>query len=233
MNCKKNEQVAIDGPSASGKSTIARIISKELGGFYINSGDLYRGLTLLTIKNAIHPLEEKDRVIELLNNNDLYFKHFENDKIVSLFLNGKRINSKELRSPEVTSSVSLVARIPEVRGLMMDKQRSTQNLGFVIMDGRDIGTVIFPKARHKFFLTASAEERARRRLGQSDEIVTGSSLKSVTEEIVKRDEIDSSRSVAPLKCPDDAVRIDTTNLMVSQVVKKIVSVIQDRWHSDS
>jgi cytidylate kinase len=144
-----------------------------------------------------------------------------------LRLNGRPIPPEELRAPRVTAGVSYVARVPEVREWMAERQRAMAALGDIVMEGRDIGTVIFPEARFKFFLTASAETRARRRLAQAGESEPGATVESVAREIRERDRIDSTRALAPLRPAEDAVTVDTSDLDIDQVVDRLWSRIQE------
>ena len=223
----KNEQIAIDGPAASGKSTVAHLTAQRLAGYYINTGDMYRTLTWVVRECGIDPVENAAAVVALLAEVDIRYE-LDQDGIPRLLLNGESVRQSDIRGPEVAADVSDVAKIPEVREWMVERQRATGELGLVVMEGRDIGTVIFPDAKYKFFLTASAEERARRRLNQAGESPSNATIESVAAEIARRDEIDSTRAVAPLRPAADAEIVDSTNLSPEQVVEHIVTVILDR-----
>jgi cytidylate kinase len=220
-------QIAIDGPAASGKSTVAKRLASALGGYYINTGEMYRALTHLALKAGVDPEQDGDAVAAMLPDCDLVFARNEANEI-ELQLAGVALASQPLRSPQVAERVSYVARIPAVREWMVERQRMTESLGLIIMEGRDIGTVVFPHATHKFFVTASPEERARRRLGQSGETVDGATLASVAADIAARDKMDSTRAVSPLKPAEDAVQVDTTGLDIDGVVDTICAHIRER-----
>ncbi|MFZ2656971.1 MAG: (d)CMP kinase [Victivallales bacterium] len=217
--------IAIDGPAASGKSTIAQNVAERLGGFYISTGNMYRAITLFAMQNEIPLVSEIDpgRMDEVLGELALTYRKNPEGKL-NLIMNGKTADS-EIRSPEVAKYVSKVAAMENVRAWMIDKQRDLTSLGLVIMEGRDIGTVIFPDAKYKFFLTASPEVRARRRLAQSGETSAGATVASVAKEIAARDEMDSKRRIAPLKKADDAIFIDSSDMTVKDVVDFIISQV--------
>ncbi|MEA2011997.1 MAG: (d)CMP kinase [Verrucomicrobiota bacterium] len=220
----KKIQITIDGPAASGKSSVARLIAENLGGYYVNTGDMYRTLTLEIIRDDIEIKTGSQEISDLLCNCDIRYTK-KNDNSLELMLNSEKVNYKNIRSPEVASHVSEVATLPEVREWMVERQRKSSSLGLIIMEGRDIGTVVFPNAAHKFYVTASPEERARRRLAQPGEVKEGSTVETVAKEIAMRDKIDSERKVAPLKPAEDAQIIDTTNMTLNDVVEKITNSI--------
>ena len=220
-------QIAVDGPAASGKSTVSRLTARKIGGLYVNTGDLYRALTWLALRKSLHPESDPEGITELLSEHKLSFRRTNGDRTyeLCLFIDGTPVDRVGVRSPEVTEKVSFVARIPRVRERMIDLQRNVKSLGLIVMEGRDIGTVIFPGARHKFFITATPQERARRRLQQSREVSDETTLQSLTAKIRKRDLLDSNRKVAPLKPASDALVIDTTDLSIDQVVARMLAVI--------
>jgi len=226
------EQVAIDGPAASGKSTVARGLAQRLGGWYISSGNLYRALAWLALRRGLVPREAPESVLPLLASERIGFARAP-DNSLAIYVNGERVDEAELRRHDVTNNVSSVAGLPQVREWLLERQRETRRLGLVVMEGRDIGTVVFPQARHKFFVTASAEERARRRLLQAGENPTGATLASVAAEIAERDRLDSSRAVAPLRPAPDAVTVDTTGMDVEAVVDHIEALIRRRQAHDT
>ena len=217
-------QIAIDGPAASGKSTVARLVAAALGGYYVNTGDMYRAVTWAALQRGIDPADEPERVAELLADLDLRYVAAGPDRL-QLVLNGVDVAQKDIRAVAVTERVSAVARIPQVRDWMRDRQRECCRLGTVVMEGRDIGTVILPHASHKFFLTASPMERARRRLAQSGEVAPDATLEDVAAAIAERDRIDSTREVAPLKPAADAVTICTDGMTPQHVCDAIVKRI--------
>ncbi len=218
--------IAIDGYSSTGKSSISKIIAQKLGLVHMDTGALYRGVTYF----ANTCCQNEDGKINLqglfenLNKIKLEFRNI-NDELI-LFLNGKDI-SREIRTNEVSSNVSLIASQKEVRDFLMETQRSIAEKGGVILDGRDIGTVVLPNADYKFFLTASVDERTRRRFQELTILGIKTDEKSVKENLIYRDKTDSEREVAPLKKADDAILIDNTNLDKRQTIDLILSHIHD------
>ena len=218
-------QVAIDGPAASGKSTVARLLAGRIGGYYINTGDMYRAVSWVALQHGVDPVANPSGVVALLAGCDLRYRIVEG--VPTLFLNGSVVPQEAIRSPEVSAIVSPVAAIPEVREWMLDRQRECKEVGIVIMEGRDIGTVIFPEAKFKFFVTASPMERARRRLAQKGEVAEGATLESVAADIARRDEIDSTRAVAPLRPAEDAVTIMTDGITAEEVADLLAHAIHN------
>jgi len=217
-------QIAIDGPAASGKSTVARLVAARLGGSYINTGDMYRTVTRAALDAGLDPDAQPDAVVALLAGLDLRYRLV--DGVPVLHLNDQPVAQEGIRAPEVARQVSFVARIPGVRDWLRERQRETRTLGTIVMEGRDIGTVILPDASHKFFITASPEERARRRLAQAGEVADGATLASVAAEIAERDRIDSTRAVAPLRPAADAVHLHTDALTADQVADRIIACVR-------
>lgn len=205
--------VAIDGPAGAGKSTIAKLVAKEFDLMYINTGAMYRAVALKAEENNIG---DKD-IDALCNLISTFEMKFENDDLI---LNGENIQDK-ITMPEISKIVSKYASIKEVREILVKLQREMSNKFDVIMDGRDIGTVVLKDSKFKFFLTATPEARAERRYKE----LTNRGLKvdysTILEDIIKRDYIDSNREVDPLKKADDAIEIDTTRLSINEVVKEI------------
>ncbi len=218
-------QVAIDGPAASGKSTVAKLLAKRIGGYYINTGDMYRAIAWTALSRGADPVANPQSVVQLLPECNLHYRIVEG--IPTLFLNGAVVPQGSIRSPEVSAIVSPVAAIPEVRTWMLDRQRECKTVGIVIMEGRDIGTVIFPQAKFKFFVTASPMERARRRLAQKGEVAAGATLESVAADIARRDQIDSTRPVAPLRPAVDAVTIMTDGITAEEVADLLATAIRN------
>ncbi len=205
--------IAIDGPAASGKSTVAKLIARELGYTFINTGAMYRAVTWYALQQGINP-SDIAAVKELLENIPLSFgKDGSNSTVMC---NGKVLN-EELTLTEVNDNVSAVAAIPEVRALLVTKQREYNTTEPVVMEGRDIGTVVFPNTPFKYFVTASEEVRAARRAAQG-----------LTDSIAERDRKDSARACAPLTMAADATLVDTSELTIEQVVAKIVADIKSR-----
>ncbi len=185
---------------------------------------MYRALTWATLKNNIDPKCDPAGVASLLGEFNLRIIANSQDITTTLLYNDNSIIPEDILSSHVTSQVSYVAIIPQVRDWMVNKQRETKELGLIVMEGRDIGTVVFPDANYKFFLTARPEERALRRLKQTGEHPTELKLATLVESIIKRDKIDSEREVGPLKPAVDAHIIDSTTLTICDVVNKIVSI---------
>lgn len=217
--------IAIDGPAASGKSTIASRISEALNIAYVNTGNMYRAVTFFAMQRGFK-LDSPDAekiVLDSLSEIELeYVRNSEGD--LQLELNGKQV-SRELRTPEVAGNVSFISAIPEVRKWLVAKQRQYANMGMIVMEGRDIGTVVFPDAKYKFFLTATPEVRAKRRLAQEGESLEGATVASVAAEIAKRDAMDSNRKIAPLKKADDAILVDTSDMTIDGIVEFIIDRI--------
>lgn len=202
--------IALDGPSGSGKSTIANILAKKLKISYLNTGSMYRALTLYFLENGI---ENEDQIdLNLLKNIKIDINE---DRV---FLNGKDV-SEEIRNKIVTENVSWVSSIPLVRKYLVDLQRKISENKSIILDGRDIGTVVFPNAKYKFFLVASSEIRAKRRYEQNE---IDKSLEEIQKDIEKRDYIDSHREISPLKKADDAIEIDSSNLTIDETIDEIL-----------
>ena len=207
--------IALDGPAGAGKSTIAKMIASIKNLLYIDTGAMYRAITLKIIKTGI-PVEDYDAITELLNNTVIEMT--ESDVI----LDGE-IVTFDIRHPNVSNLVSSIAKIPSVREKMVELQRQMANHHNVIMDGRDIGTNVLPNATHKFFLTASLDERARRRYDELVEKGHSIDLEDVRVEMALRDKIDSEREINPLRKAVDAIIIDTTSKTINEVILNILS----------
>lgn len=213
--------IAIDGPASSGKSTIAKIVSNILGFEYIDTGAMYRALTWEVLNNDVDP-RDQNAVINVLKNTKIDFNN------ENIFLDNRKVN-EEIRLNNVSQNVSYIAVVPEVRHILVELQREMSNSKNIVMDGRDIGTVVLPNSKYKFFLTATIEERAIRRYKELlKDKNTKVSLEQIEEDIKKRDEIDSSRKVSPLKQAKDAILIDTTKKSIDEVVEIIISTIKGR-----
>jgi cytidylate kinase len=220
--------IAIDGPAGSGKSTTAKLLAKKLGYLYIDTGAMYRAVTLFWLRSNL-PLEEKylapllDNIkVDLLNKNDHLI----------ILLNGEDVSS-EIRKPEVTNYVSPISTFESVRNFLVAQQRNLGNAGGVVMDGRDIGTVVFPNAELKIFLVANTEERVRRRLKELQASGIDIDKDEVERQIVERDRIDSQRTHSPLRKSEDAIEIDTTNLTIEQQVEIIYNLALERIKSST
>lgn len=214
-----NYVIAIDGPAGSGKGTITKIVADKLNLVYIDTGATYRCVALASIRNNIK-LEETDKIINLAKTLDIDF-----DVNGHTYLNGEDV-SDLIRSHEVTNIVSPVSSIPEVREIMVDLQRKMANNKNVIMEGRDITTVVFPDAKYKFYLDADVMERAKRRFKQNEEMGIESNLDDIIESIKKRDYNDMHKPVGALKRTNDQIYIDTTHLTIDEVVEEILKNIK-------
>lgn len=215
--------IAIDGPAASGKSTIAKQIAKKLNITYIDTGAMYRGVTLAILKRGIE-VENVQEIRNILNNIELDF-NFVNG-VQHLFLDGQDAE-EEIRSIEVSQNVSAVSALDFVREKLVDLQRKMAEKQSVVMDGRDIGTVVLPKADFKFFFIASPEIRAQRRYDEN--IARGintQTFEELKQDIIRRDEYDSTREHSPLKQADDAIAVDTGLLSIEENVEYVLSLVQ-------
>lgn len=222
---KKKPVIAIDGFSSTGKSSISKKIAKKLDLIHIDTGALYRGITFFALENCLNDQQEIDIKSLFSKLNEIHLEFKPNHQILELYLNGKNIN-KEIRELRVSNNVSIVAKQPEIRDFLLDFQRNLAAKGGVIMDGRDIGTVILPNADFKFFVTASPEERARRRHLELQNAGTEASYEEVFQNLITRDKIDSERDVAPLKQANDAILIDNTFLNKEETIALILSYIE-------
>lgn len=218
----KKPVIAIDGFSSTGKSSISKIIAEKLGIVHLDTGALYRGITWFALQNCLND-DETINLEQLFSSFPLIELEFKNDNgELVLFLN--RINiSKEIRTNEVSNNVSLIAKQKEVRDFLLQSQRNLAEKGGIIMDGRDIGTVVLPNADFKFFLTASIDERTKRRYQELLSLGIKSNETQVRENLIERDRIDSEREIAPLKKADDAIVIDNTMLTKKETIENILS----------
>lgn len=210
--------IAVDGPAGAGKSTISKLIAKKLNINYIDTGAMYRAVTYKCLSEGVD-VKNEEAVIEVAKRTDIDFRDN------NIYLDSKIVN-EEIRTREVSANVSDVAKIKEVRYLMVDVQREIGTRNDVILDGRDIGSYVFPNADYKFFLVATPEERGKRRYKELCEKGYEGTLEEIIKDIEKRDEIDSNREFAPLKKADDAIEIDTTGLGIDEVVETVVSNIK-------
>ncbi|MGL4914152.1 MAG: (d)CMP kinase [Romboutsia sp.] len=212
-----NLVIAVDGPAGAGKSTIAKIIAEKLNINYIDTGAMYRAITYKCLQNNIN-INNEDEVIKIAKNTEIDFR----DNNIYL---DKRVLKEEIRTMEVSNNVSNVAKIKEVRYLMVDVQREIGTRNSVILDGRDIGSYVFPNADYKFFLVATPEERGNRRYKELINKGYEVNIDEIINDIVKRDEIDSNREFAPLVKAEDAIEIDTTGKDINEVVESVISKI--------
>jgi len=218
--------IAIDGPAGAGKSTIAKSVAKELGYIYVDTGALYRtvGLNSLRLGYDTKSVELVSKTLDIINV-ELKFIN----GVQRVYLNGEDV-SDEIRSPQASMAASNVSAIPSVRQYLFDLQKNIAKENNCIMDGRDIGTVVLPNAQVKIFLTASVEERARRRYKELTEKGSDVEYLSVLEEMKQRDFQDSNREIAPLKPANDSVIVDTTNISLPQVIADIKSIVEEKIH---
>ena len=212
--------IAIDGPAGSGKSTTAKHAAEKLGFIHINTGAMYRGIALKCIQGEID-LNSSSEIDKILNQTKFEFGR-ESGSV--LFMDGVDISS-EITSTQVTESVSRVSAVPQIREKLVQYQREMAEGLDVVLEGRDIGTVVFPDAEFKFFLIADIEERARRRKKEMETMGEIVSLMELTAELEERDRKDSTREHSPLKKAEDAVEIDTTGLSIAEQVNRIVKIV--------
>jgi len=222
--------IAIDGHASTGKSSLAKSLSKEFNCIHINSGSMYRAITLYMINNDLIKYIENDTdyLISKLDNIKIEFMNVGGK--LKLFLNGKNIE-KDLNSLDVSNEVSNVASIPQIRSKLVKLQREIDRSNGIIMDGRDIGSVVFPEADLKLFLTASIEVRAERRYDELIKKGANVTLSDVVNNIEDRDQKDSNRKTSPLIIDDDAILIDNTNKTISEQVKWIKEIVQSRFYN--
>ena len=222
---KKGLVIAIDGFSSTGKSSISKVVADTLGLIHIDTGAMYRAITLFGLRNFKNEKQEIDLSKLLQNLNEISLEFRENSGKLEIYLNGENV-SKEIRTTEVSDNVSLIAKHPEVRARLVVLQRDIAEKQGVIMDGRDIGTVVLPDAYYKFFLTASADERARRRFLELQSLGIEATIEEVKQNLIERDRIDSEREISPLKQAEDAILIDNTNLNKEETIDLILSYIK-------
>ena len=211
--------VAIDGPGGAGKSTIAKLLAKKLNYLHLDTGAMYRAVTLAALNNNID-FSDKDKLVELAQSIDITF-----DKKGEIYLNGKNVSEK-IRTAAVNNYVSQTAAVKGVRKVLVKKQQQLAQNNKVVMDGRDIATVVLPEAAHKFFLTASLEERARRRYQEVRSKKKKADFEEIKNSIARRDKLDSERKHSPLKKAEDAVLVDTTDLSIDQVLDHMIAIIE-------
>jgi cytidylate kinase len=221
----KKPVIAIDGYSSTGKSSISKIIADQLGLIHMDTGALYRGVTWYALQHCLNTNGEID-LTTLFNSFDQIRLEFKNNEgTLILFLNDTDI-SKEIRTNIVSDNVSLVAKQKEVRDFLLQSQRTLAEKGGVIMDGRDIGTVVLPNADYKFFLTASIDERTNRRFLELKGLGIEADKEQVKQNLIERDKIDSEREIAPLKQADNAIVIDNSELTKEETIELILSHIK-------
>jgi len=216
--------IAIDGPAASGKSTTAQLVAERLGYAYLDTGAMYRALTLKALRQGVNG-EDEERLCQLASSLQLSFSL--KDSRLKVIMDDEEVSQK-IRSSQVSRMVSLVSRHPKVRRIMVDRQRRFGEKGRVVVEGRDIGTVVFPQADLKVYLDATPEERAKRRMEELRMGGGNSSLEEQLAAIVDRDRLDSQREDSPLRKAEDAVLIDTTHLSIEEEGKAVLDLIKRR-----
>ncbi|PID16650.1 cytidylate kinase [Sporosarcina sp. P34] len=217
-------RIAIDGPAAAGKSTIAKLVAKKLGYTYIDTGAMYRAITYKVLQNNIDLHNEED-ISKLIAQTEIELQPDEH--VQKVLLDGIEVTDA-IRSHEVTTNVSAIAALTTVRELLVAKQQSLAAESSVVMDGRDIGTAVLPEAELKIFMTASVEERAQRRLLEEQKRGMKSDYETLKREISERDQADSEREISPLKKAEDAITIDTTGKTIEEVTNSIVECAEKR-----
>ncbi|MBT9168388.1 MAG: Cytidylate kinase [Syntrophomonadaceae bacterium] len=215
--------IAIDGPAGAGKSTVAREAAARLGLTYLDTGAMYRAITLAALRRGID-IHDAKALAALTKTVGLDIQNDSSGQNI-IFLDGENV-TEEIRLPIINRNVSFVARCPQVREILVDKQRQIGSRGGVVMDGRDIGTIVMPSAEFKFFLDASLTERSRRRLVELSAKGEEFELEQLMKEIAARDKIDSEREVAPLRPAEDAICLDTTLMTIEAVVNAIVRAVR-------
>lgn len=223
MNYKS---IAIDGPSGAGKSTLAKLLASELGYLYVDTGAIYRTVGLCAFRRGIAP-ENRAGVVAMLGTFSLDLKHGE-DGLQHMYLDGEDV-SEDIRRPEISMYASAVSALPEVREFLMEMQRGLARRQNVIMDGRDIGTVVLPDADLKLFLTASAEDRAQRRYAELREKGIATDFETVLADMATRDKNDASRAAAPLRQAEDAVLVDTTGNTLEESFQMLLKTVKERF----
>ncbi|MFW5718696.1 MAG: (d)CMP kinase [Halanaerobium sp.] len=211
--------IAIDGPGGAGKSTIAKLLANKLNYLHLDTGAMYRAVTLAALKKNID-FKAEEKLVDLAKKIDITF-----DERGDIFLNGENV-SEEIRTAEVNAHVSETAAVKGVREVLVEKQKQLAQNNKVVMDGRDITTVVLPEAEHKFFLTASLEERAKRRYQEVKSKGETADYEKIKKSIARRDKLDSEREHSPLKQAEDAVLVDTTDLSIEQVLAKMIKIIE-------
>lgn len=222
---EKKYSIAIDGPSGAGKSTVARSIAGKYGFVYVDTGAIYRTVALACIRKNVN-LKDEDEISALFPEIHIEIK-YDSNNVQRMYLNGQDVSSN-IRTPDVSLGASDVSSVPACRAFLLDMQRKFSEEYNVIMDGRDIGTVVLPDADLKFYLTASSEERARRRYLELQEKGTTQSFDEVLKDIEYRDYQDTHREIAPLRQADDAVVVDCSNLNFEETLSELCSIIEEK-----
>ena len=216
--------IAIDGPAGAGKSTVAKILAKKLGFLYIDTGAMYRALTFKVLENNI-PINDEARINELAKKVKIDLRNNQ-DGSLTVTLDGQDV-SLEIRKARITQFVSDIAKIKNVRHVLVKMQRELGKKGDCVLDGRDIGTVVFPDAAKKFFIDAASSTRVQRRFKELNGLGQNIAVLDVEKDLSNRDKIDSTREISPLRLAVDAIYIDTTELSIEQVVEKMFQLIKN------
>lgn len=217
-------KIAIDGPASSGKSTIAKLLAKEYQLVYVDTGAMYRALTYMALKNNI-AVDDEEKLVSLLKDMKIIFKRTGDNQLVFI---GEEDVTKKIRENDVTNNVSVVSSFEKVRAELVKRQQKLATNSGVVMDGRDIGTVVLPDAQVKIYLIASVNERAERRFLENQEKGIEVDFEQLKQEIIDRDEYDSNRKVSPLKPAEDAIFLDTTGFSISEVVNQCKQIIKEK-----
>ena len=225
---KKGLIIAIDGPAASGKSTTAQLLAEKLGYVYIDTGAMYRACALKAKKMGID-INDEESIRELLDDIDIRIENHNSKN--RIYLDGEDV-SEDIRADDISALASAISAIPAVRYKMVELQRKMGEKGGVILDGRDIGTFVFPTAEVKFFLTASPEVRAKRRWLELKQKGINKDFSEVLADLVKRDNNDSQRALAPLKKADDAIEVDTSNMTIEEQTDCLYQIIRSRMEEE-
>jgi len=219
----KKLTIAIDGPAGAGKSTVAQMVADRLGYLYIDTGAMYRAVTYFVLQHGID-LQDQQAITKVAREADIVLQpKAQGESKPRVFLNGEEITDK-IRSNEISKLVSPLSAIAPVREVLVEQQRKLASQGGTVLDGRDIGTVVLPNAEVKIFLTATAEERARRRMKDLEKLGEKAEFQQLVAEIEARDKRDSTRDVAPLKVADGGIIVDTDKLSIEQVVERILTI---------
>ncbi|MBM6759931.1 (d)CMP kinase [Megamonas hypermegale] len=216
--------IAIDGPAGAGKSTISKMVAKQLKYIYIDTGAMYRAVAWRVLQEYKPPIST-EQIIASVQDIDIKLS-YDDKQNLQVETNGTNVTT-EIRTPQVTALVSQVAAVGQVREKMVELQRNMAKQGKILMDGRDIGTCVLPNADLKIYLTASADERANRRAKQMAQKGYNIDVEKIKADIIARDEADMNREISPLKKADDAILLDTTDMTIDEVLKTIIKMVQD------
>jgi cytidylate kinase len=219
----KSIVIALDGPAGAGKSTVAKEVAKRLGFVYLDTGAMYRSLTLKALRQHVD-LNDEPKLVDLAHRTTIDLQ-MNNDHRLKVLLDGADV-TEDIRTPEVTNNTFYIAKLPGVREVMVERQRAIGSTSNIVAEGRDIGTVVFPQAYRKFYLDANFEERAKRRIVEMQGKGTVVEPTNIQKDLQERDTKDFTRKVGPLKKADDAIVIDSTFMTISEVVQKIIDSIE-------